>query len=98
MTQAAIDRNADRACSSAEEHIRRAAILRSGLNLSGPNPTSRDLRWLSTMVLVDVPFADRVWALPVRTASDPVMSWCDFHGRQHCPVTEWPPPDGGVAP
>ena len=36
-----------------------------------PNPTSRGLRWLSAMVLVDVPFAGRIWALPVLTALTP---------------------------
>jgi len=29
------------------------------------NVTSRGLRWLSAMVLVEVPFAGRIWALPV---------------------------------
>ncbi len=27
-----------------------------------PEPTSRGLRWLSAMLLVDVPFAGRIWA------------------------------------
>ena len=54
-----------------------------------PSPTSRGLRWLSTMVLVDVPFAGRIWALPVLTALTPSKSWSERHGRQHRPVTEW---------
>jgi len=36
-----------------------------------PKPTSRGLRWLSAMVLVDVPFSGRIWALPVLTALTP---------------------------
>ena len=34
-----------------------------------PRPTARGLRWLSAMVLVEVPFAGRIWALPVLTAT-----------------------------
>ncbi len=30
--------------------------------------TSRGLRWLGTMVLIDVLFADCIWALPMLTA------------------------------
>ncbi len=33
--------------------------------------TSRGLRWLSAMVLVEVPFAGRIWGLPVLTALTP---------------------------
>ena len=54
-----------------------------------PNPTSRGLRWLSAMVLVNVPFAGRIWALPVLTALTPSKSWAERHGRQHRSVTEW---------
>ncbi len=34
-------------------------------------PTSRGLRWLSAMVLVEVPFAGSIWALPVPDYADP---------------------------
>ena len=54
-----------------------------------PNPTSRGLRWLSAMVLVDVPFAHRVWALPVLTALTPSKAWSERHSRRHRTVTEW---------
>ena len=50
--------------------------------------TSRGLRWLSAMVLVDVPFAGRIWALPVLTALTPGNAWSERHGRRHCTVTE----------
>ena len=36
-----------------------------------PNPTSRSLRWLSAVVLADMPFAGRIWALPVLMALSP---------------------------
>ena len=54
-----------------------------------PKPTSRGLRWLSAMVLVDVPFAGRIWGLPVLTALTPSKAWSERHGRRHRPVTEW---------
>jgi hypothetical protein len=51
--------------------------------------TSRGLRWLSAMVLVEVPFAGHVWALPVLTALTPSKAWSEQHGRRHRPVTDW---------
>src|SRR5829696_1901605 len=54
-----------------------------------PKPTSRGLRWLSATVLVEVPFAGRIWALPVLTALTPSKAWSERHGRRHRPVTEW---------
>lgn len=33
-----------------------------------PEPTSRDLRWLSATVLVEVPVAGSIWVLPVLSA------------------------------
>jgi len=53
------------------------------------DPTSRGLRWLSAMVLVEVPFAGRIWALPVLTALTPGKAWSERHGRRHRTVTEW---------
>ncbi len=61
----------------------------ASLRADMPNPTSRGLRWLSAMVLVDVPFAGRVWALPVLTALTPNKAWSERNGRRHRPVTEW---------
>ena len=54
-----------------------------------PKPTSRGLRWLSAMLLVDVPFAGRIWALPVLTALTPSKTWSERHGRRHRTTTEW---------
>jgi hypothetical protein len=50
---------------------------------------SRGLRWLSAMVLVEVPFAGRIWALPVLTALTPGKAWSEREHRHHRPVTEW---------
>ena len=54
-----------------------------------PKPTCRGLRWLSAMLLVEVPFARRIWALPVLTALTPSKAWSECHGRRHRTVTEW---------
>ncbi|HEY0785481.1 MAG TPA: transposase [Acidobacteriaceae bacterium] len=54
-----------------------------------PNPTSRGLRWLSAMVLVEVPFAGRIWGLPVLTALTPSKAWSERQGQRHRTVTEW---------
>jgi hypothetical protein len=51
--------------------------------------TSRGLRWLTAAVLVEVPFAGHVWALPVLTALTPSKAWSERHGRRHRPVTDW---------
>ena len=51
--------------------------------------TSRGLRWLTATVLVEVPFAGHVWALPVLTALTPSKAWSERHGRRHRPVTDW---------
>lgn len=49
---------------------------------------ARGLRWLSLMLLAPVPWAQRVWALPVLTVLCP--SERDYHarGRTHRPLTE----------
>src|SRR5919107_1821893 len=49
--------------------------------------TSRGLRWLTAMVLVEVPFARRVWELPVLTALTPSKAWSGRAGRRHRTVT-----------
>ena len=61
----------------------------ANLRADAPKPTSRGLRWLSAMVLVNVPFAGRIWGLPVLTALTPGKAWSERHGRRHRPVTEW---------
>ena len=51
--------------------------------------TSRGLRWPTAAVLVEVPFAGQIWALPVLTALTPGRAWSERHGRRHRPVTDW---------
>jgi hypothetical protein len=50
---------------------------------------SRGLRWISAMLLVEVPLARRIWALPVLTALIPSKAWCEARKRRYRPVTVW---------
>lgn len=71
-------------------HIAPASYFYDALRSSAEQKvTSRGLRWLSAMVLVEVPFAGRIWGLPVLTALTPSKNWSERHGRRHRPVTEW---------
>ena len=47
------------------------------------------LRWLSLMLLVPVPWAGRVWALPFLTAPAPSERHCGEQGRRHKTLTDW---------
>jgi hypothetical protein len=46
------------------------------------------LRWLSLMLLVEIPWARRVWALPFMTALCPSERYCRERGRAHRKLTE----------
>src|SRR3954452_25504341 len=47
------------------------------------------LRWLSLMLLVPIPWAGRVWALPFLTALAPSERYCRERGRRHKKLTDW---------
>ena len=47
------------------------------------------LRWLSLMVLVPVPWAERVWALPFLTALAPSERYSREHRKRHKKLTDW---------
>ncbi|MCM8738564.1 transposase [Azospirillum sp. A1-3] len=51
--------------------------------------TSHGLRWLTAMLLVEVPFAGRIWGLPVLTALTPSRCWCQEHGRHYRSAIDW---------
>jgi DDE superfamily endonuclease len=54
--------------------------------------SSRGLRWISAMLLVEVPFACRIWALPILTVLTPSKTWCEQHHRRYRTVTDWAHP------
>jgi hypothetical protein len=47
------------------------------------------LRWLCAMVLAEIPWAERVWALPVLTALCPSERYHQQRGRRHKTLPEW---------
>ena len=47
------------------------------------------LRWICLMLLVPLPWAGRVWALPFLTALAPSERYAQQHGRRHKPITLW---------
>ena len=47
------------------------------------------LRWVSLMVLSWIPWAQRVWALPVLTALAPSERYHEERGKHHKTVTDW---------
>ena len=47
------------------------------------------LRWLSLMLLVPVPWAQRIWGLPFLTVLAPSERFCRTHNRRHKTLTDW---------
>ena len=47
------------------------------------------LRWLSLMLLAEIPWAERVWALPVLTALAPSGLYNHSRNRRHKTLTDW---------
>ena len=47
------------------------------------------LRWVCVMLLVPVPWASRVWALPFLSALAPSERYAAKRGRRHKKITEW---------
>ena len=47
------------------------------------------LRWVCTMLLVRVPFAERVWALPFLSVLAPSKRYAERKGRRHKAITDW---------
>ena len=47
------------------------------------------LRWLNLMLLVTIPWAKRIWALPFLTALAPSERYSKTYKRQHKKLTDW---------
>ena len=47
------------------------------------------LRWLCAMVLAEIPWAQRVWALPFLTALCPSERYHQQRGQRHKPLPQW---------
>jgi hypothetical protein len=50
---------------------------------------SSGLRWVCAMLLVEIPWATRVWALPFLSALAPSERYAAKRGKRHKKITEW---------
>ncbi len=50
---------------------------------------SSGLRWVCVMLLVEVPWASRAWALPFLSALAPSERYAAKRGKRHKKITEW---------
>ncbi len=51
--------------------------------------SSVPLRWVCAMLLVEIPWTSRVWALPFLSALAPSERYAAKRGRRHKKITEW---------
>ena len=50
---------------------------------------SSGLRWVCVMLLVEIPWASRVWALPLLSVLAPSERYAAKRGKRHKKITEW---------
>ena len=50
---------------------------------------SSGLRWVCVMLLVEIPWASRLWALPFLSALAPSERYAAKQGKRHKKITEW---------
>src|SRR5215218_4823997 len=50
---------------------------------------SSGLRWVCAMLLVEIPWASRVWALPFLSVLAPSERYATKRGKRHKEITEW---------
>lgn len=72
------------------EKIKAKGIYRDPVRSShGHFVKASGLRWLSLMLLVDIPWAQRVWALPFLTVLAPSERYNQEQGHRHKTLTDW---------
>src|SRR5690606_36632228 len=72
------------------KHIRLRGIYRDPVRSShGHFVKASGLRWLSVMLLTPVPWAGRIWALPVITALCPSERANTTTGHRHKKLIDW---------
>jgi hypothetical protein len=71
-------------------HIKAKGIYRDPVRSSHSHfVKASGLRWLSLMVLVNIPWARRVWALPFLTILAPSARYYEKKKRAHKKLTDW---------
>ena len=72
------------------KQISAKGIYRDGVRSSkGHFVKASGLRWMSLMWLTHIPWAERIWALPVLTALAPSERYFQKLGRPHKKLTDW---------
>lgn len=70
--------------------ISKRGIYRDGVRSSHSHFVKcSGLRWISLMLLVDIPWAARVWALPFLSVLAPSERYADKIGKMHKKVNDW---------
>jgi hypothetical protein len=70
--------------------IKAKGIYRDAVRSSGSHfVKASGLRWISLMLLTNIPWAHRTWALPVLTALAPSERYCHQMGRTHKRLIDW---------
>src|ERR1700751_826111 len=70
--------------------IKARGIYRDPVRLSRSHVVKASgLRWLSLMLLPQIPWAGRVWALPFLTVLAPSQRYACEHSRRHKKLTDW---------
>lgn len=81
-----------------DEHIERRrgetlatkGIYRDGVRSSKSHLVKASgVRWISLMALCWIPFAQRVWALPILTVQAPSERYHEERGQRHKRITDW---------
>jgi DDE superfamily endonuclease len=72
------------------KRIRAKGIYRDAVRSSDSQVVKvSGLRWLSLMLLVEIPWAQRVWALPFLTVLAPSVRYHQQQGKRHKTLTGW---------
>ena len=72
------------------EKIEALGVYRDPVRSShGPFVKAKGLRWVSLMLLAEVSWARRVWALPFLTVLTPSRRYHETRGRRHKTITDW---------
>ncbi|MBV8359264.1 MAG: transposase, partial [Deltaproteobacteria bacterium] len=72
------------------QHIKATGIYRDPVrSLHSHMMKTSGLRWLCAMVLAEIPWAKRVWALPFLTALCPSQRYHQQRGQRHKSLPQW---------
>jgi hypothetical protein len=72
------------------KRIRAKGIYRDPVRSTHENfVKSSGLRWVCLMLLVEIPWASRVWALPFLSILAPSERYAAHQGKRHKKITEW---------